>query len=68
MGASGLLGHLLNDEIDFLILAVMGSTSMVGGYIGSIYTNRFSPETLKLLIGIALVVVAIVMFLKAAYT
>jgi uncharacterized membrane protein YfcA len=66
MGAAGLAGHLLNGNVDFLVLGVMGSTAMIGGYIGAKYTNRFSANTLKLLIGIVLIFVAVIMFLKAA--
>ena len=57
---------LLNGNVDFLVLGIMGSTAMIGGYIGAKYTNRFSASTLRLLIGIVLVVVAVIMFLKAA--
>jgi uncharacterized membrane protein YfcA len=53
-------------NVDFLVLAVMGSTAMIGGYTGARYTDRFSANTLKFLIGIVLIIVAAVMFLKAA--
>lgn len=66
MGAAGLTGHLLSGNVDFLVLGVMGSGAMIGGYIGAKYTNRFSAKTLKLLIGIILSFVAVMMFLKAA--
>jgi len=66
VGAAGLTGHLFNGNVDFLVLGTMGSTAMIGGYIGARYTDRFSANTLKLLIGIVLVFVAVVMFLKAA--
>jgi len=66
MGAAGLTGHLLSGNVDFLVLGVMGSTAMIGGYIGAKYTNRFSAKALKLLIGIILIFVAVMMFLKAA--
>jgi uncharacterized membrane protein YfcA len=66
MGAAGLTGHLLNGNVDFLVLGVMGSTAMIGGYIGARYTDRFSANTLKMLIGIVLIFVAAIMFLKAA--
>ena len=62
MGVSALIGHLINNEVDFLILAVMGSTAMMGGYIGAKYTGRFSPEKLKLLLGFILIIIAIFMF------
>ena len=62
MGISALIGHLINNEVDFLILVVMGSTAMMGGYIGAKYTGRFSPKKLKLILGFVLIVVAIFMF------
>ena len=66
MGTAGLAGHVINGNVDFLVLGVMGSTAMIGGYIGAKYTNRFSPRTLKQLIGMVLIIVAVLMFLKAA--
>ncbi|MEP0826043.1 MAG: sulfite exporter TauE/SafE family protein [Nitrososphaera sp.] len=66
MGAAGLEGHLLNGNVDFLVLGLMGSTAMIGGYIGAKYTTRFSANALKLLIGVVLIFVAVIMFLKAA--
>lgn len=67
MGFSGFLGHLINNEVDFLVLSVMGPTAMVGGYIGAKFTNRFSAERLKLVIGIVLVIVALFMFSRIWY-
>ncbi|HZS74448.1 MAG TPA: sulfite exporter TauE/SafE family protein [Candidatus Nitrosotalea sp.] len=66
IGTAGLLGHVINNEVDFQIFVVMGCTAMVGGYIGSRFTNRFNAETLKMMIGIVLAFVAIVIFLRAA--
>lgn len=68
MGAAGLFGHVLNGEVDFSILAVMGSTAMIGGYIGAKFTSRFNATTLKLIIGIVLAFVAVIMFLRVALT
>ena len=62
MGVSALIGHLINNEVDYLTLAIMGSTAMIGGYIGAKYTGMFKPERLKLLIGFVLIIVAIFMF------
>jgi hypothetical protein len=61
MGASGLMGHIIYG-VDYLTLGIMGSTAMVGAYLGARYTNRFSPERLKFLIAIVLIIVAIFMF------
>lgn len=67
MGAFGFLGHVLNNEVDYLTLAVMGSTAMIGGYIGAKFTGRFSDDKLKMLIGFVLIVVALFMFLRVFY-
>ena len=52
MGIAGLIGHIINNNIDYLVLAVMGSGAMLGGYLGARYTNRFSERDLKRLIAI----------------
>jgi uncharacterized protein len=65
MGISGMMGHIINGNIDYLVLAVMGSAAMVGGYLGARYTNRFSDKSLKRIIGIVLIAVAFTMFLRA---
>lgn len=67
MGAFALLGHLINKEVDYLILAVMGPTAMLGGYIGAKFTNKFSAERLKLIIGLVLIVVAMFMFSRISF-
>jgi uncharacterized protein len=64
MGISGLIGHIININIDYLVLTVMGSGTMIGGYFGARYTNRISDTNLKRLIGLILIVVAITMFLR----
>jgi uncharacterized protein len=62
MGVSGLIGHIINNNIDYSILVIMGSGAMVGGYLGARYTDRFSERTLKHIIGLVLIVVAFTMF------
>lgn len=64
MGISGLIGHIINNNIDYFVLIVMGSGAIIGGYLGARYTNRFSERSLKRLIGMVLVVVAVTMFLR----
>jgi uncharacterized membrane protein YfcA len=68
MGISGLLGHIINNNLDYLVLSVMGPAAMIGGYLGAKYTNRFSDKSLKRIIGVVLIVVAITMFLRAFET
>jgi uncharacterized membrane protein YfcA len=64
MGISGLIGHIINNNIDYFVLIVMGSSAMIGGYLGARYTNRFSERSLKRIIGLVLIVVAATMFLR----
>jgi hypothetical protein len=64
MGMSGFIGHLINSEINFLYLIVLGPSAMIGGFLGAKYTNRLSPSTLKKLIGIVLAIVAVVIFIS----
>lgn len=56
-GVSSLVGHIINGNVDFLIMITMGPAAMLGGYMGAKYTNRFSEGSLKLIIGIVLIVV-----------
>jgi uncharacterized membrane protein YfcA len=65
MGISGLIGHIINNNIDYNVLIIMGSSTMIGGYLGPRHTNRFSEKRLKQIIGIVLIAVAIAMFLRA---
>jgi uncharacterized membrane protein YfcA len=62
MGVSGLMGHITTNNIDYLVLTVMGAAAMIGGYLGAKYTNQFSDKILKRNIGMIWVVVAITTF------
>lgn len=64
MGMSGFIGHIINNEVNFLYLIILGPSAMVGGFLGAKYTNRLSPSTLKKLIGIILAIVAAVIFIS----
>jgi len=64
MGISGLIGHIINNNIDYIVLIIMGVGAMIGGYLGARYTNRFSERSLKRIIGLVLIVVAATMFLR----
>jgi uncharacterized membrane protein YfcA len=64
MGISGLIGHVINNSVDYLVLMIMDSTAMIGGYLGTRYTNRFNDRSLKRIIGMVLIIVAITMFLR----
>ena len=62
MGSIGMIGHVLNHNVDYVILMVMGSGAMLGAYLGAKFTNRFKDSTLKFIIGLVLVIVAVSMF------
>ena len=64
MGMSGFIGHLINNEVNFLYLIALGPSAMIGGFLGAKYTNRLRPSTLKKLIGIVLATVAAVIFIS----
>lgn len=64
MGTIGLIGHMLNNNIDFFILTLMGPTAMLGAFLGSKFTNKISELNMKFVISIVLIVIAIAMFLR----
>jgi uncharacterized protein len=61
MGTIGTLGHLINNNVDFVILALMGPTAMLGAYLGSKFTNKINESNMKFLISIILAVIAMSM-------
>ena len=61
-GIFGFGGHLVGLKIDWGVLVVMGPAAMVGAYYGAHQTGRFKPETLKLALGVLLVILSGVMF------
>ncbi len=67
MGITGVIGHILNNNVDYLILMVMGPGAMLGAYLGARYTNRFSDSSLKFIIGLVLIVVAVSMFGRVVF-
>jgi uncharacterized membrane protein YfcA len=66
-GAAGLVGHLINGNVNFLVMGTMGPAAMLGGYMGAKYTSRFSEGSLKLIIGIVLIVVTGIIIWRIFY-
>jgi uncharacterized membrane protein YfcA len=64
MGTIGVIGHLINNNIDFVILTLMGPTAMLGAFLGSKFTNKINESNMKFLISIVLIVIAVAMFLR----
>lgn len=65
MGASGLIGHVISNSVDYSILGVMGSAAIAGAFLGARFTNRFNARTLKLMIGLTLIPVAAILITRA---
>ncbi len=64
MGTVGVIGHLINNNIDFIILALMGPTAMLGAYMGSKFTNKINESNMKFVISIVLMVISVSMFFR----
>jgi uncharacterized protein len=66
-GAASLVGHLINGNVNFLVMVTMGPAAMLGGYMGAKYTSRFSEGSLKLIIGIVLIVITGIIIWRIFY-
>ena len=66
-GLFGFLGHALHFEIDWAVLVILGSTAMLGSYLGAKQTGRLSPETLRRWMGWVMVITSMPIF-WLAYT
>lgn len=64
MGTVGVIGHFINNNIDFVILTLMGPSAMLGAFLGSKFTNRINESNMKFVISIVLIVIAVSMFLR----
>jgi uncharacterized protein len=64
MGTIGVIGHLINNNIDFIILTLMGPTAMLGAFLGSKFTNKINESRLKFVISIVLIVIAVSMLAR----
>ncbi len=57
MGSVGWIGHVVQGHVDYPLLALMGSSAMVGSYYGARLTGRVSLDTLLGAMGWVLLVV-----------
>lgn len=64
MGIVGVIGHLINNNIDFVILTLMGPTAMLGAFLGSKFTNKINESKMKFVLSIVLIVIAVAIFLR----
>ena len=66
VGASGFVGKLISGDIDLLLIVLLGSTGMIGSYLGASHTSRMNTNHLRLAIGVVLILVAPFMGVRAA--
>ena len=66
MGAIGVTAHLINNNIDYAILILIGPSAMLGAFLGAKFTNRVKESNLKLIISIVLILVAITLLYRLA--
>ena len=64
-GISGFAGHLLNGNMDWNLLGVMGGTAMVGTFAGARLVGRLDASRLSLLVGVIVTATAPVMLYEA---
>ena len=65
LGALGFVGHAVQGEVDYPLLACMGATAMIGSYLGAKYTGRASLNSLITTMGAVLVVVGVLLMWRA---
>ena len=61
MGAAGWVGHLLQGQIDWPVLALMGPAAMVGSYLGANLTGKVNLNLLILAMGLTLLAVGVLL-------
>ena len=57
MGSMGWVGHVTQGHVDYPLVALMGSSAMVGSYIGARLTGRVSLDRLITTLGLVLLTV-----------
>jgi uncharacterized membrane protein YfcA len=65
LGAAGFAGHLVRGEVDWPVLAVGVAGAIPGAWLGARSTGGIEERTLRRLIGVALVVVAVTIAVTA---
>ena len=66
IGAFGWVGHVLQGEVDYALLVLMGSAAMIGSYYGAKLTGRVQLTNLILAMGLVLLVVGIFLTVRGA--
>lgn len=66
IGASGWVGHVINGQVDYALLALMGAAAMVGSYYGAKLTGRVRLNELLLAMGVVLMAVGALLVWRGA--
>ena len=61
IGAFGWVGHVIEGEVDYALLAMMGAAAMIGSYYGAKLTGRVQLTNLILAMGLVLMVVGAIL-------
>ena len=65
MGAVGWIGHAVQGQVDYPLLALMGGAGMLGSYFGAGFTGRVSLDTLIKTMGWVMLAVGILLLVEA---
>ena len=65
LGTMGFLGHMLRGNVDYPLVVAMGSTAMIGSYLGARYTGRVSRDRLVATMGVVLTAIGAAMVWRA---
>lgn len=66
IGAFGWIGHVLEGEVDYVLLVMMGAAAMIGSYYGARLTGRVRLVNLIMAMGLVLLVVGIFLTVRGA--
>ena len=66
IGAFGWVGHVLEGEVDYVLLVMMGAAAMIGSYYGAKLTGRVRLVNLIMAMGLVLLVVGVFLTLRGA--
>ena len=66
IGAFGWVGHVLQGEVDYVLLVLMGGAAMIGSYYGAKLTGKVQLTNLILAMGLVLFVVGVFLAVRGA--
>jgi uncharacterized membrane protein YfcA len=65
MGSMGWIGHVSRGQVDYPLVALMGTTAMAGSYLGARLTGRVSLDRLVMTMGLVLLAVGALLLWRA---